>query len=535
MRLHYLIIITLLVLSVSAQPGNASEFEIRYVSGKKVGISMGDLSGLGENDRIAVLGDDGIQAILRIELLTGDSAWCRLDSGSVGPGSFYTLAGGRIIKAKAQTEHKADHSVQARNRQTVTTNSISQPRKGPMNVFSGKATFRNKAQIDFRKSDRTYIQPSAVIKGDIKKFLGTGNRIIFRLGGRRTLYSSNLTGAGNTQWDNEFGELTIMSDRPGADLNYRIGRVRSSSVRGLGLMDGVLLSYRINFKTHIGGFSGFEYDPVTSEPDLSAIRTGMFIGRIKESLSGHRREASLALLGTVQQGSLKRPGLYQQIGYSYLNRFLVHESAEVLFSDYRENYSGSNTGIVSNLVLEFRYVPHKRIELSFAMDNRASDRVWIQDDTPDTLFDDSALRGLRYGLLFKPSATCLMRLGGSYRTFSGTSNQATTAYSSFSLFNVLSSRITTTGRIGVFNTSWTNGIRPSLRFSRRINQTVYTVLEAGERIFSKSGLRQVNYWCLSRLNWRISRVLSSSLLVEWTEGDTENSSRLLIEFGYWIR
>lgn len=506
------------------------KFQVSYVSGDKVFITIGKTSGLKVGERLEIGDPKRTTAVLLVEFISSSSASCSLESGKVqvGDTGVYTQKIKEASVVNRDSVTVKENPVQPKKRKVIApqTGSASVP-----NEVNARLSIQHLTQVDHSNSDFSYNEPSLVLRGKVDHLFGSNHSLHVKLRGRKTYRNYDAASQGE-EWSSRVYEIMIVNEDRENGFSYRFGRVRSSMVRGMGSLDGAHLHHRLSGDVNVGIFGGFEPNLETSQPDGSASRAGIFFSYTRGEWKRSRMSTTLSLLGSYQNGEINNESLYQQFNYAWKRWISFYESAEVSFNrGWKKDYD-SSVGKLSNLLVEVQVSPLPIVDLTLGYDNRVAIRTWQTRATPDTLFDDAERKGLRYGATIKPSKRLRVRLGGSYRTINGVDKSTSTQHGTVSYSDLLKTGINGSLRYAQFSNAWIDGSQPSIRLARTLSRSVYLSVESGIREYDLGGDTYSNNWYLARMNWNLNRSILFSGMAEWTNGDTEHTSRYMIEAGY---
>lgn len=310
------------------------------------------------------------------------------------------------------------------------------------------------------------------------------------------------------------------------ESNIWVGRKINPRISSMGAIDGLQGEKTLGNFT-LGGIVGSRPDTRLYNLNTSLFQAGGYISHQSDNPSKH----SLTTLGFVQQsnnGKTDRRFVYFQHSDALLNNLHVFSSFEIdLFENINDN--PKSTFRMTNFLVNIRYRPTRRLNLSAAYDNRKGIIFYETFKSfIDNLIERETRQGLRLGANYRPFNGMLIGANSSVRFQQDGANSSKhlNGFVNFTKIPFLGVQASLTGNF--LETSYLKSVNYGIRINREIWKG---------KISGSMYLRRVNYEYINSelafnqdimelsLYIRISRKFSISLTGEETFRDDKNTGR----------
>lgn len=407
MRRNLLFLLCLL----AAVPASASPrtCRVRYVSADHVYLDAGRGEGLREGMTVTVQRDGRDLMDLTVAFAAEHSASCVLPEGAAAPspGDQVRFEPAADEPPGATTPAPVPPPVRSRTRPTAARVRNAAPERKPLHL-AGSVAFQWDHIDDTSEADLDFDQP--------------GLRFHLRLEGLAEGWTARLRGSlrhdrrsdafGNTpreEWQRRLWEASISNLRSDDTWQFAVGRVGSRATAAVGPFDGLLIDRRVANGWRLGLFSGLA--PGRADAGWADDRLAGAVAHLETGTRRHGRlDMSVAGVTRRRAGEVDRDYLAVAGTWSR-DRLSLTQSAQIDWNRGWRSDAGTTLAL-SNVLLAARYRADDRWRLSLSLDRRELVRTWTNRTLPDSLFDDSARRGLRAGVTWNSGRAVLAVDGG---------------------------------------------------------------------------------------------------------------------------
>ncbi|MFQ5638096.1 MAG: hypothetical protein ACE5IR_08905 [bacterium] len=523
------------VSSLSAQQREKQIGEIKYISKHTVYINLGSKQGLSVGDTVAVKRQNRRVGDLVVEHVSRLSAACR---------AIVQLSdikqGDRVEILLPFTDSQPKAPKQQRERQSKRTDTIpqkqnrlaSESRKKEANRIRGRIAVQTLWFDDMGAANLDYTQLALRTSLKVQHFLGMPLELRFRWRSRghhrERVLSSEIA---DKEWTHNVYELSFVYENASSPFEFGFGRILSHRIRGLGYIDGGLVSVRMNDLWRIGLAGGTQPSLRGSNFQTDEQKFGFFINFEKGEYRSQRISSTIAFSGRYHGGVTSREFVYLQNNFSYGSKFSVYQTVEMDLNRGWKNTNGRSSIQFSNVYLSARYAPSEALSLTASYDARKNVRVYETRTIPDSLFDETTRQGLHTGFTLRLPHR--MRLSGNFgmRFRKGNLKNTTFASGALSVRNVFHSRATLQARFSYFSTMFTKGYRPNIHIRVPVARTLSLNLGTGSYIYQTGSRITNNYWFEIRGTYRITRRLFADFGYRGFLDERLKSKRVFLETG----
>jgi hypothetical protein len=359
----------------AAAPTDSTTSRVLYVTEGVVYIDAGREKGLREGDMIQIVRGDSVVAVAHVTALSSRGAACvRMPgAGQVAPGD--------VARFAERNEARLPESIAQSARGRVPRRA-SNPR--------GRIGVRMLAIRDGTEPRSDIYQPS--IDARINGALSDMFAVEVDLRARQTYRPQAEDGSRNLT---RVHRLAVVWQRPNAPLRLTAGRLSSPSLATVSVFDGGLAEYRRKTWS-LGLFSGTQPEPETYGLDMHIREHGGY-AELRGSPGGRGRYVLTAgVIGSYQKGRINREFGFLQARY-LAPRFSAHWAQELDANRSWKADAGEPALSPTSTFASARYRAFEALSFSCGYDNRRNVRLYRDQVTPETEFDDSYRQGVSGG------------------------------------------------------------------------------------------------------------------------------------------
>jgi hypothetical protein len=488
-RLNQITISVLLLATLLSKPVIADDEKtppaINYISAESVYLNAGKHAGLAVGTRVEVIRLGKIIAVLEVVHVSSNSASCRVVEQTSSPrvGDAVTFEPSENLPALIPEQPLPGGFLAA----TTATGSET-------NVLSGFVSIGTVWQKDLTDSGLSSLQPALAARLRVKNIGGSGTEFRFR--DRIRYYYREQSPGDNIardEWTHRLTEIAIVNGDNRADLQWGFGRMIVPDMRGVGLVDGAYVSYRLGRWFRAGLAGGLSPQPRDLSPDTDRPQAGGFFAFDYEPEKQWSFSSSAALAGNYVSGSISREFIYWQNVFLMHRKFSVFQSVEAdLNRDWRRDAAGEGVTFTNFYLLANAEIT-RYASVDFTYDSRKNVRTWDTQATPDSLFDTSVYDGFGGGLsLHLPRGFNLAgRAGVRYRE----DEQTNRFYSArLSAVRLPWRGHSTTFRYAYTDTRFTTAHRPVLSYRFPVGRLLRLNLGGGGYIYNRATITSDTYY-----------------------------------------
>jgi len=525
--------IILAVAALSAAQRAARQANVKYLSGENVYVDAGTADSLRVGDRLKIIRNDTLVAVLEIAFAAEHSASCQI----------LTSVGAIEIGDKATLEDRAATAEIKTPAETQTDTSLStaapaqpQPRKkSPAAKISGGFSVQLHQWDDRTASNLDFIQPGARLNFKANKIWGRdlaiNIRITTRYNKRTREYNSDVP---RTEWRNRIYQLSIGYGSDQSPLSFQLGRIITNKISGVGYIDGLVMQKSVAGGLSVGAFGGTQPHWQYSNFQTSLQKYGGYLHFAGGDMRTDRLESTLAAAGEYHGGTVSREFLFLRNNVALARRWNIYQSAELdINRSWRKVKTGENLNL-TNLYISGRGKFTNWLSLGLSFDNRRNYWTFETMTLTDSLFDDVLRRGFRGDISLRPHKEYMIFSNLGYHKRSS-DRSATYSYSlGLNRTNFLLESLSLNLQFAGFRGPFTDGYNYSARFSRYFRRGDMLSVGYGAYIyaFGTSGADRKNDWVNFSGQFDLFARLYSTATYEYNMGDDSRGHRLLAELGY---
>ena len=503
---------------------------LSYISNENVYVDKGKKSGLSIGDTINVLRDGEIIANLKVLYVAEHSASCAVSSQKVklniGDKAEFLF---RPIKSQKSDITVVPIQRPAQNTNSETTSSI------PFARISGGLSLQWLHYEDQTGNDLNFSQPT--IRFDLKAKELWGKKYFFvikmrlRRNERTRSYGTDIEAE---EWRNRIYSFYFSYEDIESPINYRIGRILTPNLRGVGYLDGLQLQHNISKSFNWGVYAGLQSSWQFATTEDSLHKYGIYVSYKRGDYQSNRFAGTLAYNAVYHGQTVSRENFYFQSNFRSYDKLSIYQSMEVdVNSSWRREKEAKSISLTS-FYLSARYKFSNTVRSGISYDNRKNFYRYATREIPEDYYD----LAFRHGL----SADLSLTLPQNYYTslrfgIKKRQNDSETTYIgrlSLRKNNLFVQYLTMNLNLNGYVNLYTKGWIPSLYLSKQISGGHYLSLNSGLNNYETKldNQKRSRYWL--RLNGRFQILgrtyLSGFYSYEW--GDDFKGYRILAEIGY---
>ncbi len=359
-----LLIVTVLLISAFGAIAATTQVEtvIKYLAKDAIYIDAGRSSGIELGDTCVVQNEES--TVLVVVYVSEKSASCVLK------GEAQPLAVGMKVVVRVTVDDEAELPILKAETDTLPeerSRKSLEPSNPRAANLRGRISTSLTWQEDLSGEAADIIEPELKIRGTVERFMNSDWRL--RVNARLREIRREQTGSPTEQsWNNRIYEVSLQKHSDDSPWRYGMGRIRSSSIRGMGAYDGLFVEYGEKSGYSYGLFAGMGMDGSTSRPDTDKTKAGLFIGSSRSFGDNIEASGTLALAGRYTSSTIDREYLYEQLSIRAGRLWSVYESAELsLNRGWRSDSIGSPISF-SNFVTTLRYTPARGMSFYCGVD-----------------------------------------------------------------------------------------------------------------------------------------------------------------------
>lgn len=538
MRLALLLLAVLLGGVLQAQDGPV---RVKYLSAQNVYLDAGRQRGLREGQKLIVQRDGRTIAELVVRFVADHSASCERVSGTtvLKVGDRVLLPDGTPINGKGEAAAGAvadsagiDSAATERPSRQRTTVRRSRSRgdhvSGSASVQFYRLDDRTDANLDFS-------QPTMRLNLRVRELWNRPYTLRIRTRSRYNVrsraYSDRVP---KTEWRNRLYELSLNYEPGYSRFLYRVGRLVSNELTGVGYLDGIQLQSRIGGGVAAGVLAGTQPDWRNSAFQTTIQKYAGYVSLEAGERGGQHFEATAAGVGEYNSGTVSREFMYVQTRFNAGRKLYLYQSAEMdINRDWRKEKSGSGTSLTSWLVTG-RYQVTDALAVGLSFDNRQNYWTYEIRSLADSLFDDALRLGLRGNVSLRLPGQFSLYGNTGYRKRDGDPDPTWSYAGGMRKGNFLRRGLAVGGNLAGFSSAFTEGLNAAVSIGQyfRAGQRVDIGYGRYEYRLKSTGLTRRSQWARLNLFVPVLRRWFLSGQYEYDWGDDLEGNRYLVELGY---
>jgi len=523
----YLIFLISGALTLHAQEKQIVSCKISYISKDNVYVDKGKNAGLTVGDTLIVKRDGENIASLKILYTANHSSSCEIVNFKEN------VRVGDVAECKIlpDTKNLALPSVVAAKEEA-----INQKKKTskPFARISGGLSLQWFHFEDQSENNLHFDQPTLRFDLKAKELWGKKYNFIIKMRLRKNQrarsYSKNIPEA---EWRNRIYTFYFSYEDINSPINFRIGRILSPNLRGVGYLDGGQIQHNINRDLSWGIYGGLQSSWQFETTQDSLHKYGAYISYTRGNSGSNKFSGTLAYNAMYHGSTVSRQNFYLQSNFSSNNLYIFQSMEVDVNTSWRREKEARDISFTS-FYLSAKYKFSKTLRTGLSYDNRKNFYRYETREMTEDLFDLAFRHGLNADLLLalpKDYSTSL-RIGIKKRE----DDSETTYIGRLTLKknNIFYKYWKLNLNINGYTNYYTEGWIPSIYISKQFTAGHYLSLSSGMNnyIVKLDGQNRDRYWI--RLNGHFqlfgNMYLSGFYSQEW--GDDFVGYRVLAEIGY---
>jgi hypothetical protein len=366
---------------VAATDGEA---RVTYLTSASVYVDAGREGGLRIGDRLEIVRDGEVVAVVEVTDLSSRRASCKTLEGSPVVGDVVRLP------AAAETPVEPSPLPAA----GALTSSTRRPRRASDRKVRGRVGLRYLTVKDHAGSELGFSQPALDLRLDGSNIAGDKLDIEVDARSRRTA-RSNAGGSTEHNGETRIYRMSASVHDPASHWRVTLGRQNSPTLASINIFDGVLADLARPGRS-VGAFSGTQPDPIDFGLSSEVREHGVYVRFHNQSQSSRRWSLATGVVGSYVDGTVNREFVFVQGLYS-VPRFSAYLTEEVDYSRDWKAEAGENTFTSTSTFINLRYRAARNVDLRAGFDNRRNVRLYRDHVTPETEFDDTFRDGIWFG------------------------------------------------------------------------------------------------------------------------------------------
>jgi hypothetical protein len=458
-----------------AQDTQSVTCKISYISKENIYVDKGKKSGLIIGDTIKVIKDGKIIANLHVQYVAEHSASCLVlnqrDKLRVGDQVEF------IPKSLKSVE--TDIAIVPLTRSGKNSDEKKLPAK-PFARISGGLSLQWFHYEDQTGNNLNFDQPTVRFDLRAKELWGKKYNFVIKMRIRNNQRARSLsTGNEEEEWRNRIYAFYFSYEDTDSPVNYRIGRILSPNLRGIGYLDGLQLQHNIGKKVNWGVYAGLQSSWQFATTQDSLQKYGIYVSYKTGDYKSNRFAGTIAYNSIYHGQTVSRKNVYLQSSFNSYNDISIFQSMEIDLNTSWRRDKEDNPISLTSFYLSARYKFSKTVRTGISYDNRKNYYRYETREIPEDLFDLALRHGLNadLDLTLPQDYSTSLRFGIKKRQY----DSETTYIGRFNLrkrnifFKYLTMNLNINGYINYYTKGWI----PSLYLSKQIQGGHYLSLNGG--------------------------------------------------------
>ena len=404
----------------------ALQASVTYLAGASIYVDAGRDDGLRMGDRLEVVRDNAVVAVLEVVYLSANRVSCKIVEGDaaiqVGDTVRFDPSGGPVPALSGPASSALADPAMV----TDPVEGSRSKRRGGIGIH-GRVGVRYLALANRADATGDYSQPGINLRLDGHQIAGSGWNLAVDVRARRITRTLSDGSDENEDRTRVYRAAVGWQGRT-SPWRFTAGRQFIPNAAVVSIFDGISGDYT-GRRWAAGVFTGSQPDLTDYSYSDTIKEHGGWVQFRGKAESPHRWAVTTGLIGSYDQSEVNREFLYLQERYTG-GRFSFYGLQEIDFNRDWKADEGENTVSLTSIFTTFRYQARKNIWLRAGYDNRRNVRLYRDRVTPVTEFDDRFRRGAWVGTTFRVKQR--YRLGFDLRNRGGQDDvEDTNTYSLF--------------------------------------------------------------------------------------------------------
>jgi hypothetical protein len=336
-----------------------------------------------------------------------------------------------------------------------------------------------------------------------------------------------------TEWRNRVYQFYVSYDPSESGIIFKAGRIVENDLTGVGYLDGIIVGISKGNGHRVGMIAGTRPEWHYAEPQAQIQKYGIFYSK-KYSLSHLRGVTSFAINGEYHSSTVSREYLSFYHSSRIGSKIYLYFFNELDYNrDWRKERSKSTIGI-SNLYFSLQYNWRSWLRGGISLDQRKN--YWTYDyySIADSLFDQSARRGIRIHLSSRLPGNYHISLQTGLTKRESESQPTISGSLNLSKTNILHKRINIFFNTMYFHNPFLDGINMKLQIGKPITNKLNSRIGVRYYAYQNNSFRSQNVLFSVGNDFYFFRNISITHWIGIIEGDDEKGIRTWIELGYYF-
>lgn len=516
----------------------AAGFKIKYLTAEYVYLDAGSSAGLAVGDVLYVVrSQEQVIAKIEVVFVAENSASCKILSSQK---SIQAGDAAVVVKQKEKPARESVEKPEAEAPLLAEPEPAPAPRRRERTYGSSMRLSGSISAQYYHLEDRTannldFTRPALRVNLRARRLFG--KELTLRLRSRtyhnmRTR-SYNL-GVPEDEWRNRVYELSLSYEEPAAPVNFRMGRIITNFISGVGYIDGGQLQYNLSRSLRMGAFAGTQPNWRTSSFQTTVTKYGGYFNFSSGNYQTRYFESTLAGATERNTGMVSREFLYLQNTLNFGARLNLFQSAEVdVNRDWRKEKVGQSVSL-SSLYLSGRYRVSSGLTLGMIFDNRKNYWTYEIRTLADSLFDDALRTGLRGNISLRLPGSSYLYANAGVRKRQGDPETTRSFSAGFNTSNLLLRGFFLQLNAAGFSGPLTEGYNGAAQIGQSFSAGHRLAIEYGTYAYTIANPDEsrTNHWARAYADLMLWRHLFISGQYEYAWGQDLNGQRILAEIGY---
>ena len=525
-----LIVSWIILFSVCVSFAQINVHSVKYISNDFVYLDAGTVQGISIGDSVQVFHEQKLVAVLNVTYTAGHSSSCKIIR------QVADIQVGDKAVHKVSTAPKQEKDIAVSNPQSEQGQEKHETSERKPTLISGSASIQAFWFQDASKQKYEYFQPSARLRIKAIQLFGIkemGFRINYRTRYDKRSRQVNIN-VSRQEWRNRLSEAAIFYSNPEAAFNFRLGRIVSNKLSGIGFIVGLIVQHNWNRNWQVGLFAGSEPEWQYYQNQTSLQKYGAYLNFSLGSFNKNRMEISLSTAGIYHGSTISREFLYLRSTVIHGTAWRFYQSLELdINRDWRKDKTGETISL-SGLYLNANYSFSSEISLGLSYDSRKNYYIYTYRSIADNLFDDATRQGLRGNVQFRFAKDYRLFITIGARKRDNASNSAFNYSARFTKNRFIFNRTSITTRFSGFDNQYTNGINPSLKINHNFRNNYALNVAYGAYLYQMKydDTSRKDQWLRFGARANIFKQFFISTAYQYNFGDDFDGQRIYSELGY---
>lgn len=504
-------------------------FSIKYLSAENVYVDAGKADGIRVGDSLLVKRGNESIAALCVTYTAEHSAACQVMTQQ-----SELQVGDTVKPIRLHEEAELNTAAESRTRTQPRPRTRSAQKASDQLKIRGSASANWYHFSDVSTSRYTFNQPGFRLNLRLADVLAKNYNFQLVTRGRYSMRTTRVSSRmPEKEWRNRIYRVSFSYEDESAMINYKIGRIISSTFSGVGYIDGLQLQQNVSENFRYGVFAGTQPQWQYSTVQTALQKYGAYVNFSSGDFNSGRYEGTVAVAGEYHGATVSREFLYVQNNYN-TSRFNIYQSADVdLNRDWRKERAGETVSM-TNLYVYSNYQLTSDFSLGLSYDNRKNYYTYEIRSLADSLFDDAMRQGFRGNIRLKLPGRIHLFGNVGLRTVDSDQKNALSYALGINKYDLTPLRLFAGLYASSFSNHYSDGYHGSLRLGKTFRAGHDAELAFGAYAYNlraTTGSRR-NQWLRFNFSLQLPASLYLTEQYEYTWGNDAEGHRFYTELGY---